>query len=65
MAVELRGPAMRLKLSDDETDIDLDALQGLWSVKQYLKLTNHTCGGASRNIPRAGLAARPEQSRST
>lgn len=33
---------MRLKLSDDETDIDLDALQGLWSVEQYLKLTNQT-----------------------
>jgi len=42
MAVELRGPAMRLKLSDNETDIDLDALQGLWSVEQYLKLTNQT-----------------------
>ncbi len=42
MAVELRGPAMRLKLADDDTEIDLDALQGLWSVEQYLKLTNQT-----------------------
>ncbi len=42
MAVELRGPAMRLKLADDETEIDLDALQGLWSIEQYLKLTNQT-----------------------
>jgi Uma2 family endonuclease len=42
MAVELRGPAMRLKLADDETEIDLEALQGLWSVEQYLKLTNQT-----------------------
>lgn len=42
MAVDLRGPAMRLKLADDETEIDLDALQGLWSVEQYLKLTNQT-----------------------
>jgi Uma2 family endonuclease len=33
---------MRLKLADDETEIDLEALQGLWSVEQYLKLTNQT-----------------------
>ena len=42
MDVELRGSAMRLKLADDDTEIDLDALQGLWSVEQYLKLTNQT-----------------------
>jgi Uma2 family endonuclease len=42
MAVERHGPAMRLKLADDETEIDLGALQGLWSVEQYLKLTNQT-----------------------
>jgi Uma2 family endonuclease len=33
---------MRLKLADEETDIDLAALQGLWSVEQYLKLTDQT-----------------------
>ena len=33
---------MRLKLADDETEIDFAALQGLWSVEQYLKLTNQT-----------------------
>jgi Uma2 family endonuclease len=33
---------MRLKLADDETEIDLAALQGLWIVEQYLKLTNQT-----------------------
>jgi len=33
---------MRLKLADEETEIDLGALQGLWSVEQYLKLTNQT-----------------------
>jgi Uma2 family endonuclease len=33
---------MRLKLADDETEIDLAALQGLWSVEQYLTLTNQT-----------------------
>lgn len=42
MALDLRGPSMRLKLADDETEIDLAALQGLWSVAQYLKLTNQT-----------------------
>jgi Uma2 family endonuclease len=33
---------MHLKLADEETDIDLTALQGLWSVEQYLKLTGQT-----------------------
>ncbi|GAB4449154.1 MAG: Uma2 family endonuclease [Chloroflexi bacterium OHK40] len=42
MALELSTPSMRLKLADDETEIDLAALQGLWSVEQYLKLTNQT-----------------------
>jgi len=42
MALDLRTPSMRLKLADDETEIDLVALQGLWSVAQYLKLTNQT-----------------------
>ena len=41
MALDLRTP-MRLKLADEETEIDLGALQGLWSVEQYLKLTNQT-----------------------
>lgn len=41
MATDLRTP-MRLKLADEETEIDLGALQGLWSVEQYLKLTNQT-----------------------
>lgn len=42
MALDLRGPSMRLKLADDETEIDLATLQGLWSVEQYLKLTSQT-----------------------
>lgn len=42
MALDLRAPSMRLKLADDETEIDLATLQGLWSVEQYLKLTNQT-----------------------
>ncbi len=42
MALDLHTPRMRLKLADDETEIDLAALQGLWSVAQYLTLTNQT-----------------------
>jgi len=42
MALELSTPSMRLKLADDETEIDLAVLQGLWSVEQYLKLSNQT-----------------------
>lgn len=42
MALELSTPSMRLELADDETEIDLAALQGLWSVEQYLKLSNQT-----------------------
>jgi Uma2 family endonuclease len=42
MVVDVRTPSMRLKLADEETDIDLAALQGLWSVEQYLKLTEQT-----------------------
>jgi len=39
MALGIGAPSMRLKLADDETEIDLVPLQGLWSVAQYLKLT--------------------------
>ena len=42
MALDIGAPSMRLKLADDETEIDLVPLQGLWSVAQYLKLTSQT-----------------------
>src|SRR5215216_333788 len=42
MTIDLQAPIMRLKLADEETEIDLAALQGLWSVEQYLRLTNQT-----------------------
>jgi len=42
MVVDVQMPRMHLKLADEETEIDLAALQGLWSVEQYLKLTNQT-----------------------
>jgi Uma2 family endonuclease len=42
MIVDVDTPRMHLKLADEETEIDLAALQGLWSVEQYLKLTDQT-----------------------
>lgn len=42
MIVDVDTPRMQLKLADEETEIDLAALQGLWSVEQYLKLTDQT-----------------------
>jgi len=33
---------MQLRLGGEETDVDLGVLQGLWSVEQYLKLTDQT-----------------------
>ena len=42
MALGIGAPSMRLKLADDETEIDLVTLQGPWSIAQYLRLTNQT-----------------------
>src|SRR5215213_5915261 len=42
MVVDIHTPRMHLKLAGEETEIDLAALQGLWSVEQYLKLTDQT-----------------------
>jgi Uma2 family endonuclease len=42
MVVDVQSPPMHLKLAGEETEIDLAALQGLWSVEQYLKLTDQT-----------------------
>ena len=42
MVVDVQAPPMHLKLAGEETEIDLAALQGLWSVEQYLKLTDQT-----------------------
>ena len=33
---------MRLQLDGEATDVDLGALQGLWSAEQYLKLSDQT-----------------------
>lgn len=42
MAIESEPVSMRLMLANEETDIDLGPLQGLWTVEQYLRLTNQT-----------------------
>jgi Uma2 family endonuclease len=35
-------PLLRMVWPDEDADIDLEPLQGLWSVEQYLALTNQT-----------------------
>ncbi len=42
MATDLRAPIMQMLLSGEQTEIDLDALQGSWSEEQYLRLTQQT-----------------------
>ena len=44
MITTVSAPAMQMILTDQQTAIDLDTLQGLWSDEQYLRLsvqTNH------------------------
>lgn len=42
MAVELKAPLLRMVWPDEVAEIDLALLQGLWSIEQYLVLTNQT-----------------------
>ncbi|MGI8685265.1 MAG: Uma2 family endonuclease [Acidimicrobiales bacterium] len=42
MVVDVRAPAMQLVLAGELTEIDLAALQGLWTAEQYLRLTAGT-----------------------
>ena len=42
MAIDSETVSMRVILANEETDIDLASLQGLWTVEQYLRLTNQT-----------------------
>jgi hypothetical protein len=51
MALDIHTANLRLKLADDETEIDLTALQGLWSVAQYLTLNI----GSSTHLMTASL----------
>ncbi|MFL5731581.1 MAG: Uma2 family endonuclease [Chloroflexia bacterium] len=38
----MQAPLMQMVLAGEPTEIDLDALQGLWSEEQYLRLTEQT-----------------------
>jgi Uma2 family endonuclease len=42
MTVETNALLLRMVWPDEVTEIDLEPLQGLWSVEQYLALTNQT-----------------------
>jgi Uma2 family endonuclease len=42
MAVDVRAQGLRIVASDDDTILDLAPIQGLWTVEQYLKLTDHS-----------------------
>lgn len=42
MTVETNAPRLRMVWPDEAAEIDLEPLQGLWSVEQYLTLTNQT-----------------------
>jgi Uma2 family endonuclease len=42
MAVDLPVPELRIVSSDDDTILDLDSMQGLWTLDQYLRMTDHS-----------------------
>ena len=42
MAVDVAAPLLRMVWPDEATELDLEPLQGLWSVEQYLRLSNQT-----------------------
>ncbi|MDQ3929409.1 MAG: Uma2 family endonuclease [Chloroflexota bacterium] len=45
MATDVYTPGLRIVAADDDTILDLDSLQGLWTEEQYLRLT-----GSSRRL---------------
>ncbi len=42
MAVDIPVPELRVVSSDDDTVLDLDLMQGLWTSEQYLRMTDHS-----------------------
>ena len=40
MALAVQSPTPRIVLADNDLIVDLAALQGLWTLEQYLRLTN-------------------------
>src|SRR6478672_7204209 len=42
MPVDIRAPELRIVAADDDTILNLDSLQGLWTEEQYLRATDHS-----------------------
>src|SRR3954447_2810319 len=42
MTTTVTAQAMRMVLDDQQTEIDLTALQGLWTDEQYIRLSKQT-----------------------
>jgi Uma2 family endonuclease len=42
MAVDIGTSGLRIVTPDDDTVLDLEPIQGLWTEEQYLKLTDHS-----------------------
>jgi Uma2 family endonuclease len=42
MAIDLRQPALHISWEEDDFSLNLDTLQGTWTVEQYLKLSEQT-----------------------
>jgi Uma2 family endonuclease len=42
MSTDLHAPELRIVAADDDTILDLDPVQGLWTEEQYLRITNYS-----------------------
>ena len=43
--IDIHNHGLRIVAPDDDTILDLEPLQGLWTQAQYIKLTDHSQGG--------------------
>lgn len=42
MVVEVYTPALQVVADDDDMILNLDSIQRLWTVEQYLRMTDHS-----------------------
>ena len=42
MSIDLQAPELRIVAADNDTILNLDPMQGLWTEEQYLRLTDHS-----------------------
>jgi Uma2 family endonuclease len=42
MSADIHAPELRIVTADDDTILDLDPVQGLWTEEQYLRITNYS-----------------------